>query len=111
MPLPDAGDFRVDIGNEALAEEYQDTLQRLLRQAVQHRHERRVAHVMHEALTQYVVSGSTTPTTRRQEGVSRQPRWQRVNEMVELLRVCNVTNSSTDERHGDTVSRMRNVWV
>ncbi len=112
MPLPDAGDFRVDIGNDALREvkeAYADFYTKQYNTAMNDVWTR-----LHTALTNmserldYVDTGEmetyyTKPTKTNPNGLmmSRKAGVKRfkdslvgnVNDMIELLRVCNVTSS------------------
>ena len=112
MPLPDAGDFRIDISNEALREvkeQYADFYTTQYNTAMNDVWTR-----LHEALTNmserldYVDTGEmetyyTKPTKTNPNGLlmSRKAGVKyfkdslvgNVNDMVELLRVCNVTSS------------------
>lgn len=90
MPLPDAGDFRVDIGNEALREvkEQYDTF-------YTQQYEKAMNDVwtrLHKHLTN--MSERLDYTDAETKKIFRDTLVTNVQDMVELLRVCNVTNSS-----------------
>jgi hypothetical protein len=90
MPLPDAGDFRVDIGNEALNEvqqKYQDFYTKQYNTAMNDVWTR-----LHKALTS--MSERLDYTDKENKKIFRDTLVSNVTDMIELLRVCNVTNSS-----------------
>jgi hypothetical protein len=90
MPLPDAGDFRVDIGNEALTEvqqKYQDFYTKQYNTAMNDVWTR-----LHKALTS--MSERLDYTDKENKKIFRDTLVSNVTDMIELLRVCNVTNSS-----------------
>ena len=90
MPLPDAGDFRVDIGNEALREvkeQYADFYTTQYNTAMNDVWAR-----LHKALTS--MSERLDYGSKEDKKVFRDSLVGNVNDMIELLRVCNVTNSS-----------------
>ena len=90
MPLPDAGDFRVDIGNEALNEvqqKYQDFYTKQYNTAMNDVWTR-----LHKALTS--MSERLDYTDKENKKIFRDTLVSNVTDMIELLRVCNVTNST-----------------
>ena len=90
MPLPDAGDFRVDIGNDALAEvqeKYSEFYAKQYNTAMNDVWTR-----LHKALTS--MSERLDYGSKEDKKVFRDSLVGNVNDMIELLRVCNVTNSS-----------------
>ena len=90
MPLPDAGDFRVDIGNEALTEvqqKYQDFYTKQYNTAMNDVWTR-----LHKALTSMSERLDYTDTENKK--IFRDTLVSNVTDMIELLRVCNVTNST-----------------
>jgi hypothetical protein len=90
IPLPDAGDFRVDIGNEAkveLEEHYRDYYTRQLGNAMNDVWTR-----LHTALT--CMSERLTVGSDGKKPVFRDSLVGNVLDMVELLDVCNVTGDS-----------------
>ena len=89
MPLPDAGDFRVDIGNDALAEvqeKYSEFYAKQYNTAMNDVWTR-----LHKALTS--MSERLDYGSKEDKKVFRDSLVGNVNDMVELLRVCNVTSS------------------
>ena len=89
MPLPDAGDFRVDISNEALREvkeQYADFYTTQYNTAMNDVWTR-----LHKALTN--MSERLDYGSKEDKKVFRDSLVGNVNDMVELLRVCNVTSS------------------
>ena len=90
MPLPDAGDFRVDIGNEALAEvqqKYDEFYTKQYNTAMNDVWTR-----LHKALTS--MSERLDYSDKENKKIFRDTLVSNVTDMVELLRVCNVTNST-----------------
>ena len=90
MPLPVAGDFRVDIGNEALNEvqqKYQDFYTKQYNTAMNDVWTR-----LHKALTS--MSERLDYTDKENKKIFRDTLVSNVTDMIELLRVCNVTNST-----------------
>ena len=89
MPLPDAGDFRVDIGNEALREvqeTYADFYAKQYNTAMNDVWTR-----LHKALTS--MSERLDYGSKEDKKIFRDSLVGNVHDMIELLRVCNVTNS------------------
>jgi hypothetical protein len=89
MPLPDAGDFRVDIGNDALREvkeAYADFYAKQYNTAMNDVWTR-----LHTALTN--MSERLDYGSKEDKKVFRDSLVGNVNDMIELLRVCNVTSS------------------
>jgi hypothetical protein len=89
MPLPDAGDFRVDIGNDALDEirqTYADFYTKQYNTAMNDVWTR-----LHKALTN--MSERLDYGTKEDRKIFRDSLVDNVTDMIELLRVCNVTNS------------------
>ena len=89
MPLPDAGDFRIDISNEALREvkeQYADFYTTQYNTAMNDVWTR-----LHKALTN--MSERLDYGSKEDKKVFRDSLVGNVNDMVELLRVCNVTSS------------------
>jgi len=90
MPLPDAGDFRVDIGNDALREakaQYSEFYAKQYNTAMNDVWTR-----LHKSLTS--MSERLDYGSKEDKKVFRDSLVGNVNDMIELLRVCNVTNSS-----------------
>jgi hypothetical protein len=90
IPLPDAGDFRIDIGNDAVAEvksSYDDYYQRQLGNAMHDVWTR-----LHTALSR--MSERLTVSDDGKKQVFRDSLVGNVLDMVELLDVCNVTGDS-----------------
>lgn len=90
MPLPDAGDFRVDIGNDALREvkeQYDDFYAKQYNTAMNDVWTR-----LHKALTS--MSERLDYGSKEDKKIFRDSLVGNVHDMIELLRVCNVTNSS-----------------
>ena len=90
IPLPDAGDFRIDIGNEAAEEiktHYNNYYSAQLNTAMND-----VWHRTYDALTR--MSERLDYADHEKKKVFRDSLVENVSEMVELLRVCNVTKSS-----------------
>ena len=90
MPLPDAGDFRIDIGNEALAEvkqQYSEFYAKQYNTAMNDVWTR-----LHKALTS--MSDRLDYSSKEDKKVFRDTLVSNVTDMIELLRVCNVTNST-----------------
>tara|TARA_R110002073_G_scaffold16023_1_gene62287 strand:- start:1142 stop:1804 length:663 start_codon:yes stop_codon:yes gene_type:complete len=90
MPLPDAGDFRVDIGNDALDEirqTYADFYTKQFDTAMNDVWTR-----LHKALTS--MSERLDYGTKEDKKVFRDSLVGNVTGMIELLRVCNVNNST-----------------
>ena len=90
MPLPDAGDFRVDIGNDALDE---------IRQTYANFYSKQFDTAMndvwtrlHKALTS--MSERLDYGTKEDKKIFRDSLVGNVSDMIELLRVCNVNNST-----------------
>ena len=93
MPLPDSGDFRVDIGNEALSEvqqKYQEFYTKQYNTAMNDVWTR-----LHKALSS--MSERLDYTDKESKKVFRDTLVSNVTDMIELLRVCNVTNSTQME--------------
>jgi len=89
MPLPDVGDFRVDVGNEALLEikqKYEDFYSKQYNTAMNDVWTR-----LHKALTN--MSERLDYSSKEDKKVFRDTLVGNVNDMIELLRVCNVTKS------------------
>ncbi len=90
IPLPDAGDFRIDIGNEAAEEiktHYNNYYSAQLNSAMND-----VWHRTYDALTR--MSERLDYADHEKKKVFRDSLVDNVSEMVELLRVCNVTQST-----------------
>lgn len=90
MPLPDAGDFRVDIGNEALREvqeTYADFYTKQYNTAMNDVWTR-----LHKALAN--MSDRLDYGSKEDKKIFRDSLVDNVNDMIELLRVCNVTGST-----------------
>ena len=90
MPIPDAGDFRVDIGNDALAEvkqQYSDFYTKQYSTAMNDVWTR-----LHKALSN--MSDRLDYSSKEDKKVFRDTLVSNVTDMIELLRVCNVTGSS-----------------
>jgi len=90
IPLPDAGDFRIDIGNEAAEEiktHYNNYYSTQLNTAMND-----VWHRTYDALTR--MSERLDYADHEKKKVFRDSLVENVSEMVELLRVCNVTKST-----------------
>jgi hypothetical protein len=90
MPLPDAGDFRVDIGNDALREakaQYADFYTKQFDTAMNDVWTR-----LHKALTN--MSERLDYGSKEDKKVFRDSLVGNVTGMIELLRVCNVNNST-----------------
>ena len=90
MPLPDAGDFRVDIGNEALREvqeTYADFYAKQYNTAMNDVWTR-----LHKALSN--MSDRLDYGSKEDKKIFRDSLVDNVNDMIELLRVCNVTGST-----------------
>jgi len=90
MPLPDAGDFRIDIGNEALAEVKQQYSEFYAKQYSTAMND--VWTRLHKALTS--MSDRLDYSSKEDKKVFRDTLVSNVTDMIELLRVCNVTNST-----------------
>tara|TARA_R110002110_G_C13273746_1_gene701939 strand:- start:47 stop:961 length:915 start_codon:yes stop_codon:yes gene_type:complete len=90
MPLPDAGDFRVDIGNDALTE-----VQEKYNEFYSAQYERAMGDVwqrLHKSLAG--MSERLDYSSKEDKKVFRDSLVGNVNDMIELLRVCNVTQST-----------------
>ena len=90
MPLPDVGDFRVDVGNEALLEikqKYEDFYSKQYNTAMNDVWTR-----LHKALTN--MSERLDYSSKEDKKVFRDTLVGNVTDMIELLRVCNVTKST-----------------
>ena len=90
MPLPDSGDFRVDIGNDALAEvqeKYSEFYAKQYNAAMDDVWTR-----LHKSLTS--MSERLDYGSKEDKKVFRDSLVGNVNDMIELLRVCNVTGST-----------------
>lgn len=90
MPLPDVGDFRVDVGNEALLEikqKYEDFYSKQYNTAMNDVWTR-----LHKALTN--MSERLDYSGKEDKKVFRDTLVGNVTDMIELLRVCNVTQST-----------------
>jgi hypothetical protein len=90
MPLPDAGDFRVDIGNDALREikdTYADFYAKQFDTAMNDVWTR-----LHKALTS--MSERLDYGSKEDKKIFRDSLVGNVTDMIELLRVCNVNNST-----------------
>ena len=90
MPLPDAGDFRVDISNDALREvkeQYADFYTAQYNTAMNDVWVR-----LHKALAN--MSDRLDYGSKEDKKIFRDSLVDNVNDMVELLRVCNVTGST-----------------
>ena len=90
MPLPDVGDFRVDVGNDALQEmrkEYSDFYNKQYNTAMNDVWTR-----LHKALTN--MSERLDYGSKEDKKVFRDTLVGNVTDMIELLRVCNVTKST-----------------
>ena len=88
-PLPDVGDFRVDVGNDALREiraEYSNFYTAQYNTAMNNMWTR-----LHKALTN--MSERLDYSSKEDKKVFRDTLVGNVNDMIELLRVCNVTQS------------------
>ena len=89
MPLPDVGDFRVDVSNDALQEmrkEYSDFYNKQFNVAMNDVWTR-----LHKALTN--MSERLDYSGKEDKKVFRDTLVPNVTDMIELLRVCNVTQS------------------
>ena len=89
MPLPDVGDFRVDVSNDALQEmrkEYSDFYNKQYNTAMNDVWTR-----LHKALTN--MSERLDYGSKEDKKVFRDTLVGNVTDMIELLRVCNVTKS------------------
>jgi len=89
MPLPDVGDFRVDVSNDALLEikqKYEDFYSTQYNTAMNDVWTR-----LHKALTN--MSERLDYGSKEDKKVFRDTLVGNVNDMIELLRVCNVTKS------------------
>ncbi len=89
IPLPDAGDFRIDVGNEATEQirtEYQSYYSRQLESAMND-----VWHRAYEALSRMSERLDYTDDSKK---IFRDTLVSNVTDMVELLNVCNVTGDS-----------------
>ena len=89
MPLPDVGDFRVDVSNDALREmrkEYSDFYSKQFNVAMNDVWTR-----LHKALTN--MSERLDYSGKEDKKVFRDTLVPNVTDMIELLRVCNVTQS------------------
>ena len=90
MPLPDAGDFRVDVGNDALREikaTYADFYATQYNTAMNDVWTR-----LHKALTS--MSDRLDYGSKEDKKIFRDSLVGNVTDMIELLRVCNVTGST-----------------
>ena len=90
MPLPDVGDFRVDVSNDALQEmrkEYSDFYNKQYNTAMNDVWTR-----LHKALTN--MSERLDYGSKEDKKVFRDTLVGNVTDMIELLRVCNVTQST-----------------
>ena len=90
MPLPDVGDFRVDVSNDALQEmrkEYSDFYNKQYNTAMNDVWTR-----LHKALTN--MSERLDYGSKEDKKVFRDTLVGNVTDMIELLRVCNVTKST-----------------
>ena len=90
MPLPDVGDFRVDVSNDALREmrkEYSDFYNKQYNVAMNDVWTR-----LHKALTN--MSERLDYSGKEDKKVFRDTLVPNVTDMIELLRVCNVTQST-----------------
>lgn len=90
IPLPDAGDFRVDVGNDALAQvktDYEEYYSRQLTGAMNDVWAR-----LHDVLTR--MSSQLSYKSDGKKEVFRDSLVSNVIDMVELLDVCNVTGDS-----------------
>ena len=99
MPLPDAGDFRIDIGNEALAEvkqQYSEFYSKQYSTAMNDVWTR-----LHKALTS--MSDRLDYSSKEDKKVFRDTLVSNVTDMIELLRVCNVTNSTQMSAMADSL--------
>jgi len=88
-PLPDVGDFRVDVGNDALREiraEYSNFYTAQYNTAMNNMWTR-----LHKALSN--MSERLDYSSKEDKKVFRDTLVGNVNDMIELLRVCNVTKS------------------
>lgn len=99
MPLPDAGDFRVDIGNEALAEVKQQYSEFYAKQYSTAMND--VWTRLHKALTS--MSDRLDYSSKEDKKVFRDTLVSNVTDMIELLRVCNVTNSTQMSAMADSL--------
>jgi hypothetical protein len=89
-PLPDVGDFRVDVGNDALREvrdKYNDFYNKQYNVAMNDVWTR-----LHKALTN--MSERLDYSGKEDKKVFRDTLVPNVNDMIELLHVCNVTQST-----------------
>jgi hypothetical protein len=99
MPLPDAGDFRVDIGNAALRElrdTYADFYSKQFNTAMNDVWTR-----LHKALTS--MSERLDYSSKEDRKVFRDTLVGNVNDMIELLRVCNVGSSTQMSAMADSL--------
>ena len=90
MPLPDVGDFRVDVSNDALQEmrkEYSDFYNKQYNVAMNDVWTR-----LHKAMTN--MSERLDYSGKEDKKVFRDTLVGNVTDMIELLRVCNVTQST-----------------
>jgi hypothetical protein len=99
MPLPDAGDFRIDIGNEALAEVKQQYSEFYAKQYSTAMND--VWTRLHKALTS--MSDRLDYSSKEDKKVFRDTLVSNVTDMIELLRVCNVTNSTQMSAMADSL--------
>ena len=99
MPLPDAGDFRIDIGNEALAEVKQQYSEFYAKQYSTAMND--VWTRLHKALTS--MSDRLDYSSKEDKKVFRDTLVSNVIDMIELLRVCNVTNSTQMSAMADSL--------
>ena len=99
MPLPDAGDFRIDIGNEALAEVKQQYSEFYTKQYSTAMND--VWTRLHKALTS--MSDRLDYSSKEDKKVFRDTLVSNVTDMIELLRVCNVTNSTQMSAMADSL--------
>ena len=99
MPLPDTGDFRIDIGNEALAEVKQQYSEFYAKQYSTAMND--VWTRLHKALTS--MSDRLDYSSKEDKKVFRDTLVSNVTDMIELLRVCNVTNSTQMSAMADSL--------
>jgi len=99
MPLPDAGDFRIDIGNDALAEVKQQYSEFYAKQYSTAMND--VWTRLHKALTS--MSDRLDYSSKEDKKVFRDTLVSNVTDMIELLRVCNVTNSTQMSAMADSL--------
>lgn len=99
MPLPDAGDFRVDIGNEAqqqLKQDYEDMYTQKIEQAMSD-----IWHRVHTSLSN--MSARLGYDDQGRKLVFRDSLIENALNMVDLLKKCNVTGNSQMQAMADNL--------